>query len=86
MNDESSNYSPNEMSGEEKFWYKLWQSVIVGLVLVIMSLSPCNMYEKNRIADALKAGVDPVEARMALSGQDTTSVQIVTSILSKQMK
>jgi len=78
------NYS--EMNGESKFWLRVWQSVILGFVAFIISLSSCNMYEKKQIADVIKTGVDPIEARMALSGQDTTTVQMITKILSEQKK
>ena len=44
------------------------------------------MYEKNKIANAIKGGANPIEARMALSGQDTTTTQIITKILSERCK
>lgn len=79
-------YDPNGMNGEHKFWCKVWTIVATGLVCVVMSLSSCNMYGKYKIAEVIKGGADPIEARMALSGQDTSTSQIITSILTKNKK
>lgn len=79
-------YDPNGMNGEHKFWVRIWTIVATGLVCIVMSLSSCNMYEKNKIAEVIKGGTDPIEARMALSGDGTNTAQIVTSILTKQKR
>ena len=74
------------MDSENKFWCRIWGMTFAGLVCIVMSISSCNMYGKYKIAEVIKGGVDPIEARMALAGDSTTSAQIITSILSKQKK
>lgn len=77
-------YNPNEMNGEQKFLCRIWGVVAIAVVCIIISFFLCNMYGKHLIADVVKSGVNPIDARLAI--EDGMSSEIITSILSKKLK
>jgi len=60
----------DNLSGDDIFWIKIWQVLIIGIITLILSVSGCTMHSNSLIAKAIKNGIDPVEAGIALrSGQ-----------------
>ena len=73
----------NEMDGTDQYWLKLWQTITIGTVLIVMCMSGCRIHENNKIAEAIKGGGDPVKVRFAYTSQPT-SVDIAAMLATKK--
>lgn len=63
---------------DNKFWLRIWQTVAVAIVLVAAGPSACTAYESKRIADAIEAGADPIDARCGIAGTANAGSTICT--------
>jgi hypothetical protein len=50
--------------------------IITVLSMVIISLVGCSIYSDYKISEMVKAGTNPIEARMALHGSSTNSLAL----------
>jgi heme/copper-type cytochrome/quinol oxidase subunit 2 len=56
---------------DEKFWKLIWILITSVACVLIISVTSCMMHIDYRIARAIKAGANPVEARYAFSNTYT---------------
>jgi len=68
--------------GDNKFWLRLWQSVIFGSVIVAISTSGCTMHQNVRIGEAIKNGASPIQAKLAF-GSNTNMTETITALLTE---
>lgn len=58
---------------DNKFWLKLWQTVILGAVLAFaVGVTSCQM-TREKVARAIEAGADPVAAACSLGPPERIS-------------
>lgn len=53
---------------DNTFWIHIWRAVIAAATTIGVSIAGCTAYESKRIADAVEAGKDPIEARCGIAG------------------
>jgi len=56
-------------------------SILVFLCTIVGTIGSCSIHRDVMIAEAMKNGVDPIDARLALS-DNTSATEIAISILS----
>lgn len=67
---------------ENIFWLRLWQSVIVGLCVVVACISGCVAHSNNTIEALVKSGADPIKANCAVYGlSNSSSAACVASMI-----
>lgn len=54
------------MDSEEKFWLVVWSLVAAVVVTIALCLTITAANTTNKVAEAVKAGVDPLAAKCAL--------------------
>ncbi len=57
---------------ENKFWINIWKLVSMVIIVLILSLSLCNMYKVNKVSKAIGQGIDPLEASLAFTRNNQT--------------
>ena len=53
---------------ERTFWVRIWQTIIVGVVLILFNFSGCAIHKNIKITELIKDGHDPIKVRFALRG------------------
>lgn len=65
------------MSGEDIFWLRLWQSILVAGLLAIGTIAGCDMHADRMIVDQVRAGANPIEAKCAIRTANMNSPDCV---------
>jgi len=73
------------MNQDQKFWAIIWGMVITGTVIVSLGMSGCVMHSNKKIAEAIKAGANPIEAGIAFSSNEGPMAKVV-ALLKKENK
>lgn len=60
---------------ENKFWLRIWQSVIAGVCVLVATMAGCSSYKTSQAADLIRGGVDPLKVGCALEVGDGTTVR-----------
>ena len=53
---------------EEKFWLRLWQSCIAGVVLMIVAIGGCTAHSNSLVAEMVANGANPIDANCSIWG------------------
>jgi len=64
----------------EKFYIRLWTTIIIGAVLIIGGVTSCNMHIDYRIAKAIEGGTPALEAKAAFTTQGGSSLYITSQL------
>lgn len=57
---------------DNKFWVDIWTIASVVIIVLIVSMSSCQMYKANKISKAIGQGIDPLEASLAFTTDNET--------------
>ena len=66
---------------ENKVIYQIVRAIVAAVVVVALSFVGCTIHIDYQIGTAIKAGVDPIEARMALESDGYSEARFWVSIL-----
>jgi hypothetical protein len=70
---------------EGTFWLQIWRTVAGAVAAVALVIGGCTAYESKRIADAIEAGKDPIDARCGIAGAaGSDSMRVICSIRAAQ--
>jgi hypothetical protein len=61
---------------ENTFWLRIWQTVALVAAVGIVTVGGCTAYESKRVADAVAAGKDPIDARCGIAGTTNSGTAI----------
>ena len=64
---------------ENTFWLRLWQSVSVALVLVVLTIAGCNARQATAIERLVKDGADPIKAACAIQGSGSVPSCVIAA-------
>ena len=62
---------------ENFFWLRLWQSVAVAFVIVVLAMAGCSMPQATAIERLVADGSDPQKASCAIRGTDRDPVCVL---------
>lgn len=52
----------------DKFWSVVWMCCAAVVISLIGTIGGCTAYESKLVADAIKGGSDPIDARCGITG------------------
>lgn len=64
---------------ENTFWLRLWQSLSVALVLVVLTVAGCNARQVTAIEKLVNGGADPVKAACAIQGSGSSPACVIAA-------
>ncbi len=70
---------------ENRFWCRIWTTVAVAILSIFIIVNVRIGYTKHEISEAIKSGANPIEVKLAFSGNSNES-QVITYLLSKNKK
>ena len=63
----------------DDYSYKLWRLVIIGVILILLSVSGCCVHQNIKIAQTIENGTSPELARLAFS-VNTRETEVITAL------
>ncbi len=65
------------MDSDQKYWLGVWSFLLIGICCLIISISCCYIHSDYRIAQAIKQGANPIDAKFAFSSSDMSDNVVI---------